>query len=59
MSGPCALVFGNEARGIPQDVLASVDEVASIPMGERTESLNVGISAAVFLFEAARQRRQQ
>lgn len=59
MSGPCALVFGNEARGLPPDVLASVDDVASVPMEESTESLNVGISAAVFLFEAARQRRRR
>ncbi|HWD07873.1 MAG TPA: RNA methyltransferase [Actinomycetota bacterium] len=57
MSGPCALVFGNEARGLGDDVLAAVDERASIPMDERAESLNVGISAAVFLFEVSRQRR--
>jgi TrmH family RNA methyltransferase len=57
MSGPCALVFGNEARGLPQEVLAAVDETASIPMQAAAESLNVGISAAVFLFEAGRQRR--
>jgi len=59
MSGPCALVFGNEARGLPRDVLSSVDERASIPMQESAESLNVGISAAVFLFEASRQRRHR
>lgn len=57
MSGPCALVFGNEARGLPSEVVSAVDEVASIPMGASTESLNVAISAAVFLFEAGRQRR--
>lgn len=57
MRGPCALVFGNEAWGLPEEILATVDERASIPMQASAESLNVGISAAVFLFEAVRQRR--
>lgn len=57
MRGRCALVFGNEAWGLTEEVLAAVDERASIPMRASAESLNVGISAAVFLFEAVRQRR--
>lgn len=59
MVGPCALVFGNEAWGLPPEVLAAVDDTASIPMRAAAESLNVGVSAAVFLFEAGRQRRGQ
>lgn len=59
MVGPCALVFGNEAWGLAPEVLAAVDERASIPMRAAAESLNVGVSAAVFLFEAGRQRRGQ
>lgn len=57
MGGPCALVFGNEAWGLPEEVLAAVDQRASIPMQAAAESVNVGIAAAVFLFEALRQRR--
>lgn len=57
MRGRCALVFGNEAWGLPEEVAAAVDETASIPMNASAESLNVGIAAAVFLFEALRQRR--
>lgn len=57
MRGPSALVFGNEAWGLPEEVAAAVDHRASIPMRASTESLNVGIAAAVFLFEAVRQRR--
>ena len=59
MGGPCALVFGNEARGLSQEALAAVDQQASIPMHAAADSLNVGISAAVFLFEAGRQRRHR
>lgn len=59
MGGPCALVFGNEAWGLPEEVLAAVDSRASIPMRAQAESVNVGIAAAVFLFEALRQRRHR
>jgi TrmH family RNA methyltransferase len=57
MRGPSALVFGNEAWGLPGEAVAVVDERASIPMRASAESLNVGVAAAVFLFEAVRQRR--
>jgi TrmH family RNA methyltransferase len=57
MRGPSALVFGNEAWGLPGETVAVVDERASIPMRASAESLYVGIAAAVFLFEAVRQRR--
>lgn len=55
--GPTALVFGNEAWGIENDVMDLVDIRARIPMAGLTESLNVSIAAAVVLFEAARQRQ--
>jgi TrmH family RNA methyltransferase len=58
MRGPSALVFGNEAWGLPGEAVAAVDDRASIPMRASAESLNVGIAAAVFLFEAVRQRRR-
>ncbi len=57
MRGPCALVFGNEARGLTEEVVAAVDVRASIPMHSSAESINVAVAAAVFLFEAVRQRR--
>lgn len=57
MTGPCALVFGNEAWGIPEGVSEMVDERVRIPMQGDAESVNVGVAAAVFLFEALRQRR--
>jgi TrmH family RNA methyltransferase len=59
LTGPCALLFGNEAWGVPEEVVRRVDERATIPMQGQAESLNVGAAAAVFLFEAARQRRRR
>lgn len=57
LTGPVALVLGNEAHGLPAAVEACVDQAVTIPMAGRTESLNVGMAAAVLCFEVARQRR--
>lgn len=56
-TGPVAVVLGNEATGLPPSVAAEVDDWVTIPMAGRSESLNVGMAAAVLCFEAARQRR--
>jgi TrmH family RNA methyltransferase len=56
LRAPTALVLGNEAWGLPGDAARHVDHWVTIPMAGRTESLNVGIAAAVLCFEAARQR---
>ena len=56
-TGPVALVLGNEAGGLPSDLVAVVDVGVTIPMAGRSESLNVSVSAAVLCFEALRQRR--
>lgn len=53
----CCIVFGNEGAGISEAVLESCNEAVSIPMPEKIDSLNVGAAAAVFLYEASRQRR--
>ncbi|GAA2178813.1 RNA methyltransferase [Brooklawnia cerclae] len=50
---PTAWVMGNEAWGLPDDVLAGVDRVVSIPMWGRAESLNLSTAAAVCLFASA------
>jgi tRNA G18 (ribose-2'-O)-methylase SpoU len=52
----CCIVFGSEGYGISPAVLAACDEAAAIPMPETVDSLNVGSAAAVFLYEANRQR---
>ena len=57
MTGRVALLVGNEAHGLAPDRLSLVDELVTVPMADRTESLNVGMAAAVICFEAARQRR--
>jgi tRNA G18 (ribose-2'-O)-methylase SpoU len=52
----CCIIFGSEGHGISQNVLALCDDAAAIPMPPTVDSLNVGSAAAVFLYEARRQR---
>ena len=51
-----AFVLGNEARGVSEVVRAKGDLLLRIPIMGSAESLNVGVSAAVFLYETVRQR---
>jgi len=57
LTGPVAVVLGNEAHGLPATVVERCDGRLSIPMAGRVESLNVAMAATVVLFEAWRQRR--
>ena len=52
----CCIVLGSEGVGLSKEVLAACDETVAIPMKNEVDSLNVGSAAAVFLYEAARQR---
>ena len=56
--GTVAFVFGNEAHGLPADVLRQADAVVRVPHAGRAESLNLAAAATVCLFEWARRQRQ-
>ncbi len=58
LSGPVAMIFGNEGRGLTEDVLSLANELVHIPMGGQMESLNVAAAAAICCFERFRQRRR-
>jgi tRNA G18 (ribose-2'-O)-methylase SpoU len=45
------ILFGNEAQGLDQDVIASCDHRITIPMKLGTDSLNVSVAAGIFLYE--------
>ncbi len=57
LGGRFALVLGQEGAGLSEELLAEAGTVLRVPMEGRLESLNVAATAAVILFEAARQRR--
>ena len=50
---PAAWVFGNEAWGLPEDLLALADESIAVPIYGRAESLNLAAAAAVCLYASA------
>jgi tRNA (cytidine/uridine-2'-O-)-methyltransferase len=51
------LLVGRESLGVPEDVHAAADARITIPMQPGMRSLNVAVSAAIVLGEAARQLR--
>jgi len=55
---PMVMVVGSEGKGLSRLVRQNCDEVVSIPMAGRTESLNASVAAGVVLAEIARQRRR-
>jgi RNA methyltransferase, TrmH family len=54
---PTLWVFGNEAWGVPNEILQSADRVVSVPIHGRAESLNLATAAAVCLYSSARAMR--
>jgi tRNA (guanosine-2'-O-)-methyltransferase len=54
---PVAIVFGNEQRGVSDEVLGLADGTIAIPMYGMVESLNISVACAVTIFEAMRQKR--
>jgi len=56
LSGPVAIVLGNEDAGLNETWLARAAEQIRLPLRGKADSLNVAITAAVVLYEAVRQR---
>jgi len=56
LRGPVALVVGSEGAGLSPAVRQRASTRLRVPLAVRVESLNVGVAAALVLFEAARQR---
>ncbi|MBE7016274.1 MAG: RNA methyltransferase [Ruminococcaceae bacterium] len=54
--GKTVIVVGNEANGICDEVLELSHSIVKIPIFGRAESLNVGVSAAILLYEARRKQ---
>jgi len=54
---PCALIFGNEAHGLGDELRRSLDLTVRLPHHGRAESLNLAAAASVLLYEAARRQR--
>jgi len=57
LTGPTAIVIGNEGEGMSQLVRKNCDMLVHIPMKGSISSLNASAAASILLYEAVRQRR--
>ncbi len=51
---PTGWLFGNEAWGLPADLVGLADEAVAVPIYGQAESLNLAAAAAVCLYASAR-----
>jgi len=56
---PLIVLMGSERQGLQEQHLALCDEVVSIPMLGKSDSLNLAVATAVVLYEILNQRRDQ
>lgn len=57
LTAPTLWLFGNEAWGVPDEILAAADRVVRVPIYGAAESLNLATAAAVCLYSSARAIR--
>ena len=57
LAAPTAWLFGNEAWGLPPELLDLADESVAVPIYGRAESLNLATAAAVCLYASAAAHR--
>jgi len=56
LTGPCAMLFGNESVGLSEEARKVCDTIVSIPMYGGAHSFNVTVAAGIILYERARQQ---
>ena len=52
---PTAILMGNEAEGLPPEVMAALDHTVTIPMPTGVDSFSVNAAAAIVLYSARSQ----
>lgn len=57
LTGSIAIAVGAEATGLSSTLIEAAEHRLVVPMRGSVDSLNVSVTAAVLLYEAARQRR--
>jgi 23S rRNA (guanosine2251-2'-O)-methyltransferase len=59
LTGPLALVVGNEGKGISRLVREHCDLLVRLPMYGHINSLNAAVAGSIAVYEALRQREQR
>ena len=57
LTGPIAIVIGNEGKGISDKVKKNCDFLVKIPMKGKVGPLNAAVSTGIVLYEALKQRK--
>jgi|WetSurSiteA1Bulk_404760.scaffolds.fasta_scaffold01623_6 tRNA (guanosine-2'-O-)-methyltransferase len=55
--GKAALLFGSELNGLSEQAIQLADEFVTIPMVGFTESLNISVTAAIFIHQLTKKLR--
>ncbi len=55
-SGACAIVIGNEGKGISRLVREKCDVIVSLPMKGKINSLNASVAAGILMYSAMNKR---
>ena len=58
LTGPLAIVIGNEGNGIGEKVKKKCDFLIKIPMKGKVTSLNASVSTGIVVYEAVKQRNK-
>ena len=58
-SGPCALVIGNEGKGLSRLMRDTCDQIVSIPMVGKLNSLNASVAGGIMMYEVMKGRLQK
>lgn len=53
-NGKCAIIMGNEGRGVSEELKELADEKIYINMNENCESLNVAVATSIILYELSK-----
>lgn len=55
-SGPCAIIIGNEGRGISKLTVQKCDKLIKIPMVGKINSLNASVAGGIMMYEVLKGR---
>ncbi|MCG2840714.1 RNA methyltransferase [Sandaracinobacter sp. RS1-74] len=53
---PALLMVGNEAQGLPEELMAACEQLVIMPMRGKADSLNVAMAGTLLLYEALYQQ---
>ena len=59
MTTACAVILGNAANGLSDEISEMASDLVKIPMPGKAESMNAGIAGGILIYEAVRQRIEE